>query len=111
MNNNFNLKQFLTEGCLLNEIKVNKPDRMNRIKTLIQEEYPEIVEDGDIETGTEEWLFLLQLVYKVYGLNIEDAFDIIDDENIELNQQMEDLGYGPVSDLEQALEELGVEII
>lgn len=111
MNNNFNLKSFLAEGKLLSEIKVNKPGRVTQIETLIKEEHPEIIKDGKVETGTEEWLFLVQLAYKVHGLNIEDAFDILDDGNIELKQQMEDLDYKPIKDLEQALENLGVEII
>lgn len=39
MNNNFNLKQFLAEGTLLNEIKVNKPKTTNNTITIRATEY------------------------------------------------------------------------
>jgi hypothetical protein len=41
MNNNFDLKQFLAEGCLLNEIQVNKPG----VKYIL------IINDGSDELG------------------------------------------------------------
>jgi hypothetical protein len=39
MNNNFNLKQFLVEGKLLNEIKVNKPKTTSNTITIRATEY------------------------------------------------------------------------
>jgi hypothetical protein len=119
MNNNFNLKQFLAEGRLLKEDIQNSSnqtgsngDKTSQIEALLKQEYPEIINDGEVEKGTEEWLFLLQLALKVYGLNIANEYDILKatDGKGPYAKQIANLGYGYVSDLEQALENLGVEV-
>ena len=86
--------------------------KASQIKTLIQQEYPEIIQSGEIETGTEEWLFLLQLALKVYGLNIPNEYDILKaiDGKGPYAKQIANLNYKYSSDLEQALEELGVKV-
>lgn len=97
---------------LITESQLNE-NELSQIETSIQQEYPEIVNSGEIEQGTEEWLFLLQLAYKVYGLNIANEYDIskaIDGKG-PYAQQVKDLGSSPISDLETALENLGVNII
>ena len=71
-----------------------------------------LIEDGEVEQGTEEWLFLIQLALKAYGINIEDESDIlaaIDGEG-PYAEQIENLDYEHISDLETALENLGVEV-
>lgn len=95
-----------SEESQLNENKAS------RIETMIQQEYPQIIEDGEVEQGTEEWLFLIQLALKAYGINIEDESDIlaaIDGEG-PYAEQIENLDYEHISDLETALENLGVEV-
>jgi hypothetical protein len=95
-----------SEESQLNENKAS------RIETMIQQEYPQIIEDGEVEQGTEEWLFLIQLALKAYGINIEDEYDIlaaIDGEG-PYAEQIENLDYEHISDLETALENLGVEV-
>jgi hypothetical protein len=87
-------------------------DKTSQIEALLKQEYPEIINDGEVEKGTEEWLFLLQLALKVYGLNIANEYDILKavDGEGPYAKQVANLGYGYVSDLEQALENLGVEV-
>ena len=87
-------------------------NKTSQIEALIKQEYPEIINDGEVEQGTEEWLFLLQLALKVYGLNIANEYDILKATDGEgpYAKQLANLGYGYVSDLEQALENLGVEV-
>jgi len=111
-------KQFITEATrfqklagIITESQINE-NRASQIITLIQQEYPEIIEDGEVEKGTEEWLFLIQLALKTYGVDIEDAFDILDalDGEGPYAQQIEDLDYQHINDLETALEDLGIEV-
>jgi hypothetical protein len=92
--------------------QTNNSNKASQIEALIKQEYPEIINDGEIEKGTEEWLFLLQLALKVYGLNIANEYDILKavDGKGPYAKQVANLGYGYVSDLEQALENLGVEV-
>jgi hypothetical protein len=92
---------------------ISNRDKSHQIEQAIREEYPEIIEDGEIETGTEEWLFLLQLALKVYGLNIANGYDILKamDGEGPYVKQIERLGNSYVNDLEKALENLGIEII
>ena len=98
---------------LKEEVQALFEDKLSQIETSIQQEYPEIIEDGEIETGTEEWLFLLQLAFKTYGLNIADEYDILKAINGKgpYAQQVKDLGYTPIRALEAALKNLGVDII
>jgi len=146
--------------------KLNENEVVNKLKREIQKEYPNIVQDGEIETGTEEWIYLLRDAlgleypyfknidaydlfinkdYEKYQDKIEDLFqrnNITDLDNFYIkfegsdliNNFTDDLGeesrgdlkdghllmqYAvekfyqdvPVRELEQALEELGVEII
>ena len=103
----------------LNENSFNyKTSHVEKIKEKIQQEYPEIIEKRTVEKGTEEWLFLLQLSLKTFGINVEDAYDILkvdldkmDNGELDwLAQEMDDNGNSYVTDLEKALEELGVEV-
>jgi hypothetical protein len=98
---------------LKEEVQALFEDKLSQIETSIQQEYPEIIEDGEIETGTEEWLFLLQLAFKTYGLNIANEYDIFKAINGKgpYAQQVKDLGYTPIRALEAALKNLGVDII
>jgi hypothetical protein len=92
---------------------ISNRDKSYQIEQAIREEYPEIIEDGEIETGTEEWLFLIQLALKVYGVNIPDEYDIlkaIDGEG-PYAKRVKKIGDSYANDLEKALENLGVEII
>jgi hypothetical protein len=84
-----------------------------QIEQAIRKEYPEIVEDGEIETGTEEWLFLLQLALKVYGVNIPDKYDILQaiDGEGPYAEQIEKLNNSYSNDLTKALENLGIKMI
>jgi hypothetical protein len=60
----------------LNEDKETEA-QAEKIKALIYQNYREIVDSGQVEKGTEEWLFLLQLALKVYGLDIKNEYDIL----------------------------------
>ena len=111
-------KQFITEAArmqklagIITESQLNE-NKASRIETMIQQEYPEIIQSGEVEQGTEEWLFLLQLALKAYGINIENEYDILKATNGEgpYAQQIENLNYKHISDLETALENLGVEV-
>jgi hypothetical protein len=116
LNEEFKRMQKLTG---LNENSFNHiTSHVEKIKEKIQQEYPNIINDGTVEKGTEEWLFLLQLSLKTFGVNVEDPFDILkvdldkmdNGEFNDLAQEMDDLGYAYVTDLEKALEELGIEV-
>jgi hypothetical protein len=105
----------------LNENSFNpNTSRVEKIKEKIQQEYPEIIEKGTVEKGTEEWLFLLELSLKTFGIYVKDPYDILDILKVDLDkmdngkfddlaQDIDDLGNSYVTDLEKALEELGVE--
>ena len=105
----------------LNENSFNpNTSRVEKIKEKIQQEYPEIIEKGTVEKGTEEWLFLLELSLKTFGIYVKDPYDILDILKVDLDkmdngkfddlaQDIDDLGNSYVTDLETALEELGVE--
>jgi len=103
----------------LNENSFNhKTSHVEKIKEKIQQEYPEIIEKGTVEKGTEEWLFLLELSLKTFGIYVKDPYDILkvdldkmdNGEFDDLAQEMDDNGNAYVTDLEKALEELGVEV-
>jgi len=106
----------------LNENSFNpNTSRVEKIKEKIQQEYPEIIKKGTIEKGTEEWLFLLELSLKTFGIYVKDSYDILDILKVDLDkmdngkfddlaQDIDDLGNSYVTDLEKALEELGVEV-
>jgi len=103
----------------LNENNFNHiTSHVEKIKEKIQQEYPDIINDGEIEKGTEEWLFLLELSLKTFGINVEDPYDILkvdldkmdNGELDDLAQEMDDNGNAYITDLEQALKELGVEV-
>jgi hypothetical protein len=106
------IREIITDYKKLNFSNQNNNNKISQIEALIKQEYPEIINDGEIEKGTEEWLFLLQLALKVYGLNIANEYDILKavDGKGPYAKQIANLGYGYVSDLEQALENLGVEV-
>jgi hypothetical protein len=95
----------------INEMQVKSPDKATQIKALIQKEYPEVIDDGTVETGTDEWLSLLQLALKAYGINLENSYDFLFYEKGPYAKQIDRLNYSYVRDLETALENLGVEII
>ena len=82
-----------------------------KMKNLIYQDYREIVDSGKVEKGTEEWLFLLQLALKVYGLDIQNEYDIL--KGIEgkgpYAKQIKALGNSWLQDLEIALDDLEVE--
>jgi hypothetical protein len=103
----------------LNENSFNyKTSHVEKIKEKIQQEYPNIINHGTVEKGTEEWLFLLELSLKTFGVYVKDPYDILkvdldkmdNGEFDNLAQEMDDLGNSYVTDLEKALEELGVEV-
>ena len=111
-------KQFITEAArmqklagIITESQLNE-NKASRIETMIQQEYPEIIQSGEVEQGTEEWLFLIQLALKAYGINIEDEDDILaaTDGEGPYAEQIANLNYEHISDLETALENLGVEV-
>jgi hypothetical protein len=109
-NKTYTVTQETTEPTT-DEPQLNE-NKASRIETMIQQEYPQIIEGGEVEQGTEEWLFLIQLALKAYGINIENEYDIlaaIDGEG-PYAEQIENLDYEHISDLETALENLGVEV-
>jgi hypothetical protein len=94
-----------------NELNENE-DKEERMKDLILQDYREIVDSGEVEKGTEEWLFLLQLALKVYGLDIQNEYDILKgiDGKGPYAEQIKALGNSWIQDLEIALDDLEVEI-
>ena len=97
----------MMEAENLNE---DKPT-VGKMKDLIYQDYREIVDSGKVEYGTEEWLFLLQLALKVYGLDIQNEYDILKgiDGKGPYAKQIKALGNSWIQDLEIALDDLEVE--
>jgi hypothetical protein len=69
-----------------------------QIKTMLQQNHSDVVENGEVEYGTEEWLDILIDVCKLEGRTVT----------------YEDLLSGSVvvdyHELEEAMDELGIEI-
>lgn len=100
-NEEFNRMQKLAG---LNEIKVNAPGgKLSQVINQIKSKYPEIVDDGEVETGTDDWFDLMSLVVKVFTGEDVDMFEIEDISEIYT------LEMGTT--LEKALEKLNVEMI
>jgi hypothetical protein len=69
--------------------KLNE-NELNTLKQTIQQEYPEIVQGGEIETGTEEWIFLLKLALKsMYDTEYKGYFDDIDEYDLFISGKYE----------------------
>ena len=86
-------------------------DMIEQIKNQITNEYPEFIEDGELETGTEEWLELLQLTLKLYGIDVKDPYDMLNMENMPYWKEIDKLGYTYVINLQIALDELKIDLI
>jgi hypothetical protein len=86
-------------------------DMIEQIKNQITNEYPEFIEDGELETGTEEWLELLQLTLKLYGIDVKDSYDMLNMENMPYWKEIDKLGYTYVINLQIALDELKIDLI
>lgn len=84
---------------------------IEQIKNQITNEYPEFIEDGELETGTEEWLELLQLTLKLYGIDVKDSYDMLNMENMPYWKEIDKLGYTYVINLQIALDELKIDLI
>jgi len=100
-----------TSGMMEEEnLNEDKPT-VGKMKDLIYQDYREIVDSGKVEYGTEEWLFLLQLALKVYGLDIQNEYDILKGINGKgpYAKQIKALGNSWIQDLEIALDDLEVE--
>jgi hypothetical protein len=100
-----------TSGMMEEEnLNEDKPT-VGKMKDLIYQDYREIVDSGQVEKGTEEWLFLLQLALKVYGLDIQNEYDILKgiDGKGPYAKQIKALGYSWIRALEIALSDLEVE--
>ena len=66
--------------------KLNE-NELNTLKQTIQQEYPEIVQDGEIETGTEEWVFLLKLSLANINKDFLRFFDNVDEYDLFVNEK------------------------
>ena len=103
------------EDLYENKTQLNEDEateiQAEKIKALIYQDYREIVDSGQVEKGTEEWLFLLQLALKVYGLDIQNEYDILKgiDGKGPYAKQIKALGYSWIQALEIALSDLEVE--
>ena len=101
-------------SSMVNEIKVETPAEIakNNLKDAIKAEFPKIIKDGEVETGTDEWFDLLALAVKaVYGVDIKDPFDTFLITGLENTPYWEKIqGNDYVDTLETALTELEVGI-
>jgi ABC-type glycerol-3-phosphate transport system substrate-binding protein len=73
---------------------------VEKVRTMIQTKYPDIIDDGEIETGTEEWFDVLIDLGEIYGIK-----DITYDDLY--NNVVPDFDTEP---LWVVFEELGVEV-
>jgi hypothetical protein len=89
---------------------------VEKIKTMLQQNYQDIIDDGEVEQGTEEWLCLLEVALNVNDVILDDMYDLITSSEDEMYikypklKELNNNGYIHVSELEKALEELGVEV-
>lgn len=108
---NINTKKRLQELAGIHELKSVSTRR--DLKREIQRLWPDIVEWGKIETGTEEWMFILELALEIKaGIKMpkgEEIFDHMDGENVV--RALEKDNWKIIRDVEEALTSLGVEII
>jgi hypothetical protein len=97
--------------------RLNEAEIPNQLKQTIQQEYPEIVQNGKIEQGTEEWVFLLKLVLEsMYDGKYKRFFDGIDEYDLFINGEYESYydmikntvneSMFEVTDLESLLDEM-----
>ena len=88
---------------------------VENVKTMLQQDYQDIIDDGEVETGTEEWLCLLEVALKVNGVVLDDMYDILNEDEKYIKypklKELDENGYVYVNELNTALEELGVEFI
>jgi hypothetical protein len=110
MNNNFNLKQFLVEGKLLNEIKVNKPgmkyiliinDGTDELANMhgiaasnennFREEFEDMFGESPEEYGTAGSFLRIDNLDELNNiLDISDRFDTDNDEEISYLESLAD---------------------
>ena len=98
-------------------MRVNTPDNnINKIKNAIIQNFPELIDDGEVESGTYEWNELLAIALTVNGLNMNsDELRLAMDGEAPYAQRLDDfieknkLKY--ISDLAKALERLNIEIV
>jgi hypothetical protein len=74
----------------LTEIKVNKPSANIKLKQIIQKDYPDLIADGEVETGTEEWIDLLFDSLKSTNTIFEKAFENENPYKIFINDDYEE---------------------
>jgi hypothetical protein len=81
------LAGIITEGQYKAKLNENE---LNTLKQAIQQEYPEIIQSGQIEQGTEEWIFLLKLALEsMYNGEYKGFFDGIDEYDLFVNGEYE----------------------
>lgn len=68
-----------------------------KIKNTITKHYPEIINDGEVEMGTEKWFDLIIEANRIHGINVtyQDIYNgtkpLSDDAHIELMAVCEEL--------------------
>ena len=82
MENNFNLKQFLAEGKLLNEIEINLPGNLSPNQSAMGVLWRLATPEDDVYTYDQEYVWiednvkdLLTQLYKSLGEDDEDGID------------------------------------
>jgi len=72
------LVDFKTKKRLMELAGINESSHfLQKLANMIRRDFPEIVESGEIESGTEEWLDLLTLVINDLFVEINDPYEIL----------------------------------
>ena len=107
------LAGIITEGQYKAKLNENE---LNTLKQTIQQEYPNVVQSGEIETGTDDWIVLLKLSLANIDKDTSGFFTDVDEYDLFINEKyrpyydmIEDIinKYGfEATDLESFLKEM-----
>jgi hypothetical protein len=77
LNEQFRRMQKLAGIITENQMNETPGNDVEKIKKAIQQQYPEVIKDRQVETGTPEWIDLLELVFNdVYGIKYFNPYEI-----------------------------------
>jgi hypothetical protein len=73
-------------------------DELKTLKQVIQQEYPEVIQSGEIETGTDDWIVLLKLSLANINKDFSGFFTDVDEYDLFVNGKYEPY-YDMITDI------------